>query len=247
MTDAWAGVTPERLLGGIETGQKDLEKLVVDRKRMRRDIGERDAVRMSYDLAIYAANARVETFALLLGRMNVPEAQHVWDRHLIVYLHAALHAYPILAGKVIREFTRLHKAGSVAVDLDKVKAEHKTYKAGNRDITADREFIDLLDRVRNTVGAHHLTPGDQNIDGLVDSVQRSRDSGPASSDPLVINTIKWSMRATRFGQSTLDALLWRNMPSIPAGPEYRRLVRELDARELKESSSSADQADGSHA
>jgi len=106
------------------------------------------------DLTIYAANSGVETFALLLARLEVPRAQHVWDRYLTVYLHAALEAFPKLAGKVVRELQQLHASGHSHVDADAVTA---SYKKAMREVTDDAVFMNELARVRNTVAAHHLT------------------------------------------------------------------------------------------
>ena len=67
MSGIWSNVTAVDMRARVEQAQLDLEGLVQERRGMRRDVPERDAISYGYDLAIYAANARVETMAIMLA------------------------------------------------------------------------------------------------------------------------------------------------------------------------------------
>lgn len=222
----WNGVTSRDLRRRIRGAQRDLERLVKERRLMRRDIPERDAISHAYDLAIYAANSRVETSSFLLARLEISLVDHVWDRYLIVYLHAAMEAFPHLAGRVIREFRRLHDVGCTIVDSERLTLAHGAYKEGVKQIKSDHDFMENLDRVRNTVGAHHLS-ANSGIEGLVAWIETQSDSGNPS-DPLVMNTFAWSMHALEFGHEALAALNWAAFPEIPDRDEYLRRAAALD-------------------
>ncbi|RFA11736.1 hypothetical protein B7R22_18065 [Subtercola boreus] len=199
---------------------------------MRRDVPERDAISYGYDLAIYSANSRLETIALLLARLEVPAARHVWDRHLVVYLYAAIEAYPQLAGKLIRECQRLTTHGQTVVDYEAVRAAHKDYKKGVA--LLPKEFMEALERVRNTGGAHHLTTPHSGIDGLIESIEEQMNSDTNAFDPLLKNALTWSMRAITFGQESFAALHVTRLPAIPGREEYLRLVKKLDDEQVPE-------------
>lgn len=97
-----------------------------------------------------------------------------------------MEAVPHLAGRVIREFRRLQDVGCTIVDFERVTLAHGAYKEGVKQIKSDHNFIEKLDRVRNTVGAHHLS-ANSGIEGLVAWIEMQSESGNPL-DPLVMNT-----------------------------------------------------------
>lgn len=206
---------------------------------MRRDVPERNAIAHGYDLSIYAANARVETLVLLLARLELPAAQHVWDRHLVVYLHAAIDAYPKMLGKLIRECRRLEDRGETVVDSAAVVLAHKSYKKEMAKLPKD--FTQTLEQVRNTVGAHHLDNSRRSdasglgINGLIDSVEAQIESDARTFEALSGNALRWSMRAMECGRAAFAGLHVLDLPEIPDTAEYRRLVSELDAEQDQQS------------
>jgi hypothetical protein len=233
MSGIWSDVTAEDLRPRVEETQHDLERLVWQRRRMRRDVPERNAISYGYDLTIYAANARVETIALLLARLELPAAQHVWDRHLVVYLHAAIEAYPKMVGKLVRECQRLESAGPTVVDAKSVSRAQKTYRREMAQLP--EEFLVMLRRVRNTVGAHHLTSAtltpasDLGIGGLIDSVETQMKPGAEEFETLSRNALIWSMRAMKCGQESFKALNVLDLPEAHEDDDYARRVEQLDA------------------
>jgi hypothetical protein len=227
------GVTSEDLHRRVDEAQHDLVSLVKDRTRMRRDVPERDAIAHAYDLAIYAANSRVETCALIAAKLDTAGIDHVWDRYLAVYLHAALDAYPRLSGRVLREAKSLQATGPTVIDAVRLTEAHRIYKSGVKLIRDDRKFMDTLDRVRNNVSAHHLS-SPVSIDGLIGWITSQEAGDSDFNDELVINTLKWSMQATRFGQESLAALNATDLPPIPLKGEYDRRVAELNERAKRE-------------
>jgi hypothetical protein len=228
MPQNWNGVTPADLRRRISETQPDLERLVHDRRRMRRDVSEREAVKYAYDLAIYAANSRVETCALLLAKLEMPSTQHVWDRYLTVYLHAAIDAFPQLASKLIRECRRLHAEGHTVIDEAGVSRAYQVYKVGMKRITSDRDFMQTLEDVRNRVGAHHLTLPHNGIDGLIEWIEVQSNPRQPPSESLVTNTLRWSMQSVQFGRDAFAALNVSSLPPIPRSREYLQLVNGLD-------------------
>jgi hypothetical protein len=229
MSPEWEGVSPEYLRRRTDNGQVDLARLVNERRRCRRDVPERDAITHTYDLMIYAGNTLVETSALLLARLEVPAAQHVWDRYLTVYLHAAIESFPKLATRLIRECDRLNRNGHPNPDAETVKAALRTYKQAIKPITGDLDFMSALTRVRNTVGAHHLTTPNNSISGLIAWIAAQEELDHTAADPLVMNTMIWSMHSVKFGQEAWAALKWPDLPPVPEeSVEYARRVRAVD-------------------
>lgn len=233
MSGIWSEVTAEDLRPRVEETQHDLERLVWERRRMRRDVPERDAISYGYDLTIYSANARVETIALLVARLELPVTRHVWDRHLVVYLYAAIEAYPKMVGKLVRECQRLESAGSTVVDATAVARAQKTYRREMAQLP--EEFVAMLRRVRNTVGAHHLTSAnltaasDIGIGGLIDSVETQMKPGAEEFETLSRNALIWSMCAMKCGQEAFRALHVEKLPEAHEDDDYIRRVEQLDA------------------
>ncbi|MBF4616303.1 hypothetical protein [Curtobacterium sp. VKM Ac-1376] len=222
-------MTSADLHSRVNEGQRDLVSLVKERSRIRRNVPERDVIAHAYDLAIYAANSRVETCALIAAKIDTAGIDHVWNRYLVVYLHAALEAYPKLSGRVLREAKRLHANGQTAINVERLNEAHRTYKVGVKRIQDDRAFISMLHRVRNNVSAHHLS-SPVGLDGLIGWIEEQVVRGSDFADELVMNTLKWSMHATHFGQASLAALNVTELPPIPPKASYDRLVAELDGR-----------------
>jgi hypothetical protein len=224
----WKSVTPRDLQRRIDIAQQQLASLVSDRDNTRRDVPERQAIKLTLDFAIYASNSMVETSSLLLARLTIPSSEHVWDRYLVVYLHAALDAYPKLASKLIQECRKLNAAGHSTVDAQAVAEAYRLYKKRVYEVTGDAQFMADLHRVRNTVGAHHLTPGTSGIDGLVDWVAAQANPDTSVSESLLLNTLTWSMLSVEFGRDAFAALHAAELPPIARGEEYRRLESALD-------------------
>jgi len=76
----WKSVTPRDLQRRIDIAQQQLASLVSDRDNTRRDVPERQAIKLTLDFAIYASNSMVETSSLLLARLTIPSSEHVWAR-----------------------------------------------------------------------------------------------------------------------------------------------------------------------
>ena len=238
VSEIWNNVRAEELRPRVEETQRDLERLVWERRRMRRDVPERNAISYGYDLTIYAANARVETIALLLARLELPAAQHVWDRHLVVYLHAAIEAYPKMIGKIVRECKFLASNGPTVVDAEAVARAQKTYR---REMALlPKGFLESLHRVRNTVGAHHLTSAnltaasDLGIGGLIESIETQMKPGAEEFETLSRNALVWSMRAMKCGREAFGALNVLSLPEAHEGDDYTRRVEQLDAESQRD-------------
>lgn len=218
----------ERLLTHYRT---ELELNAEERHRQRRDVVERDVIAHTLDLVIYALNSMTEVYALLLAKLTYPDARVVWDRHLVIHLHAVLEAFPKLARNVLNETDRLAKSGNTHIDADALREAYARYGRAVRPVNA-KEFRTELSRIRNSVIAHHLT-SKSNIDGLVEWVNTHAPSAQRSTlwidDPVIINTLKWSEEATTFGHTAYRLLNVHGLPPIPTDPaDYKRRTAALD-------------------
>ncbi|PPH86348.1 hypothetical protein C5C95_14970 [Rathayibacter sp. AY1B7] len=196
------------------------------------------------DLVVYATNSMTEIHALLLAKVTYPDLRTVWDRYFVVHLSAVLETFPKLARKVVREADRLAGTGNTHVDAGALRRAHAEYGRAVRPMN-NKPFSDELRRTRNSVAAHHITAESGNIDGLVQWVNDHASSSAVSTkwadNPVIMNSLRWSDAAVRFGHSAFQLLNADALPEISAS-EYRQKVAALDNATPTKGSSRAEEA-----
>lgn len=159
--------------------------------------------RPGVELVFYLAVVDYETKVLAHRLMASADDRYVWEKYLALHLHEALEKIPQRISAAIREMRRPGTASKASPEKYEVAA--RALREALKPIRADKTFMTVLERIRNSVAAHHGDKQDATLDSSIFWMLTSSQGVAEDRSPLKTQILEYAVTLTRAVQDFAHA------------------------------------------